>query len=309
MKEEAAKTLGLKPEELHEEVFKRRQRLILDATVAELAKLSPLEYDQVRVGKAQALGVRQKTLNDEVEKVRHGAKVHESGEASESLSPLPPEPWEHEVNGGALLDEIQKFIGRFVVIGSHAQVAVTLWVIFSYLLAIADYSTRLEIVSATMRCGKSLLLSILALLVRRPLPFSNISSAAVYRAIELEHPALLIDEVDTMSLMSGKSERAEELRGILNSGHAPTNAFVIRTEKVGDAHVPRKFSTWTPIAMAGIRGMPRTWEDRSIKIPMKRKPKERKVCDQSHGQTLRSEAQASPDDIESVRRCAHSAPG
>jgi len=80
-----------------------------------------------------------------------------------------------------------------------------------------------------------------------------------------------------MSLKSGKSERAEELRGIVNSGHTPTNAFVIRAEKVGDTHVPKKFSTWTPMAMAGIRGMPRTWQDRSIEIPMKRKPKGWKV--------------------------------
>src|SRR5262249_40060305 len=153
-----------KPEELHEEVFKRRQRLILEETVAELAKLSPLEYDQVRVEKAQALGVRQKTLNDEVEKVRHGAKVHESGEASESLSPLPPEPWEHEVNGGTLLDEIHKFIGRFVAVTSDVLVTLTLWVVFTYLLDIVDTSPRLAILSPTKRCGKTLVLSILSAL-------------------------------------------------------------------------------------------------------------------------------------------------
>jgi putative DNA primase/helicase len=57
----------------------------------------------------------------------------------------------------------------------------------------------------------------------------------------------------------------------------PTNAFVIRTEKVGDQHVPKKFSTWTAIAVAAIGRAPETWEDRSIEIRMKRKPAGRKV--------------------------------
>jgi putative DNA primase/helicase len=273
VQEEAAKRLGLTPEELFEQVREK----ITPATVADLAKLSPLEYDQVREANAQALGVRQSTLDGEVERARHGGEAHDPAEAAAALAPPPPEPWPDAVDGNTLLNDIHKFISRFVATTRHQLDALTLWIVFTYLLDIADYSTRLAISSPTMRCGKSLVLSVLALLVRRPLPFSNISPAAVFRAIDLEHPALLIDEVDTMSLKSGKSERAEELRGIPNSGHTPTNAFVIRTEKVGDAHVPRKFSTWTAIAMAGIRGMPRTWEDRSIEIKMKRKPPGRKV--------------------------------
>jgi hypothetical protein len=251
--------------------------LDLKARIHELAAGNDLEYELKREAIAEEFKIRVAVLDAAVTEQRAKTQAQRPGQASDSLAPPPPEPWPDEVDGCALLDEIHKFIGRFVVVGSHVQVAVTLWVVFSYLLDVADYSTRLTIISATMRCGKSLMLSILALLVRRPLPFSNISPAAVFRTIELEHPALLIDEVDTMSLKSGKSERAEELRGIVNSGHTPTNAFVIRTEKVGDAHVPRKFSTWTPIAMAGIRGLPRTWEDRSIEIRMKRKPKGREV--------------------------------
>jgi putative DNA primase/helicase len=119
-----------------------------------------------------------------------------------------------------------------------------------------------------------LLISILKALIHRPLATSNISPAAVFRTIELEHPSLLIDEVDTMSF---DSERGQELRGILNSGHARDSAYVIRTENVGDVHQPKKFSTWTPIAVAAIGSVPDTWADRSIMIPMKRKSSTRKV--------------------------------
>jgi len=152
VQEEAAQRLELTPEELYDQARKIGLKTV-DEIVADLARLSPLEYDQVRTQKAEALGVRLKTLDDAIEKARHGAEAQQSGESSTALAPPPPEPWPEEVDGSALLDEIYEFFGRFLVVNPHAQVAVTLWAPFTYLLDIADYSTRLTIISATMRCG------------------------------------------------------------------------------------------------------------------------------------------------------------
>jgi putative DNA primase/helicase len=73
----------------------------------------------------------------------------------------------------------------------------------------------------------------------------------------------LIDEADTFL------KNNEELRGVLNSGHTRTTAFVVRVE--GESHEPFKFSTWGPKAIAMIGTMPDTLQDRSVVIQLRRK--------------------------------------
>ena len=59
---------------------------------------------------------------------------------------------------------------------------------------------------------------------------------------------------------------------ILNSGHMERSAKVTRT--VGNTHDPTSFSTWSPMALAVIKKLPGTLEDRSIIIPMHRQTAE-----------------------------------
>ena len=107
------------------------------------------------------------------------------------------------------------------------------------------------------------------MLVPKPLSAANVTPATIFRAIDHWHPTLLIDETDTF--MSDKSE----LRGVLNSGHTRSQAYVIRC--VGDDLIPKQFSTWSPKAFAHIGRMHPTLEDRSIGIGLKRKLKTEKA--------------------------------
>jgi putative DNA primase/helicase len=100
---------------------------------------------------------------------------------------------------------------------------------------------------------------------------SNISPSAVFRTIDAEHPTLLVDEADSFARGN------EELRGILNSGHARATAYVIRNVKCDDELMQKRFSTWAAIAVACIGWLPDTWVDRSVVISMKRKPRARRV--------------------------------
>ena len=84
--------------------------------------------------------------------------------------------------------------------------------------------------------------------------------------IEVKRPTVLIDEADTFIPSS------EEMRGIINSGHSRASAFVTRT--VGDDFEPRQFSTWAPIATAGIGKLPGTIEDRGIAVNLRRRRKD-----------------------------------
>jgi putative DNA primase/helicase len=94
---------------------------------------------------------------------------------------------------------------------------------------------------------------------------ANITTAALFRAIEQWRPTMLIDEADTFL------RENEELRGVLNAGYRRATAYVVRNVPVGDSWEPRKFCVWGPVAIALIGSLPSTLADRSIHIRLRRK--------------------------------------
>lgn len=233
----------------------------LEATVARLARLSPLEYDRVREEEAKRLKVRAATLDKEVYRARKGQT-----EDGEQITPLVEEvqPWEEPTDGGELLEGIRGILTRYMVLPDFAAVVLALWVLGSYAFDAFRIWPKLTITSPEKRCGKSTLLTgLLAPMVHRGLVASNISPAAIFRVIDAWRPTLLIDEADTF--LNG----ADELRGVINSGHTKSGAFVVRT--VGDDHEPKRFSTWAPMAIAMIKSPPGTILDRSIVIQLRRR--------------------------------------
>ncbi len=230
---------------------------LLSTAVYRLAALSPLEYDRVRESEAKTLGVRVTTLDRVIAQTRGGTDK-EPPALVEDL-----EPWPAPVEGAALLETIHQRLTRHAVLPEGAASALSLWVLGSYAYDAFRIWPKLCITSPEKRCGKTTLMEVLGGLCQRALVASGISPAAVFRVIEAWRPTLLIDEADTF--LSGN----EELRGVINSGHTKSGAFVIRT--VGDDHEPRRFSTWAPMAIAMIRLPPGTILDRSLVIRLRRK--------------------------------------
>jgi len=237
------------------------------AAFARLAALTPMQYDRCRKAEADALGIRVETLDKEVRRARGEPEVDLAGTAV-MFPEL--EPWPDPVDGAELLDNIEGVIAKYVIIDAAARVAVVLWIVFTYLIDVVDTAPILGVTSPDKRCGKTTLLELLLLLVRRVLSSSNISAAALFRSIELWAPTFLIDEGDSFF---GQSD---ELRGLLNSGHKRATAYVIRT--VGDNHEPRRFCTWGAKAIAMIGRLSDTLEDRSIGVRMRRKLPSEKVA-------------------------------
>ena len=179
------------------------------------------------------------------------------------------EPWPEDVDGGALIAEMSEIVSRYLVTGKGAPIAAALYVLLSYAYDCFDICPFFTIISPQRRCGKTQLVDVLGCLVNRAVLTSNVSPAALYRSIEKFRPTLLIDEADTF--IHGKSE----LRGILNSGHRRSTAYILRC--VGDNHEPKPFSTWAPKVVALIGRLPSTLDDRSIVVPMKRKRADERV--------------------------------
>ena len=231
-------------------------RATVDAIMEELAGLDLVAYDRRRDAEAKRIGIRVGTLDQEM------AKRRPRGE--DDLGLVEPKPWPEPVDGEALLDEISATFARHLVLPAGAADAMALWVLHAHCHDSAEISPLLALTSPAPECGKSSALSLVGALVPSPLPGSNITAAAVFRAIEKWHPTLLVDEADTFL------KQNDELRGVINSGHWRRMAFVIRVVGEGGNMQPARFTTWAPKAIAMIGKLPSTLASRSIHIEMRR---------------------------------------
>jgi putative DNA primase/helicase len=232
-----------------------------EAAITELARLSELTYQRRRIREAQELKLPVAVLDKMVRKRR--------AQAEEDAAALPHwkvAAWDRAVDGGELLTDIEKLFRRYIVMPTGAGEALALWTMHAWTMDAGDISPFMALVSPTKRCGKTNVLTILYYLTPRSELASNISPSALFRYIEDVRPTLLIDEADSFA------KENEELRGILNSGHTRTGANVIRSVEVNGEHKPRRFSTWAPKAIATIRALADTLEDRSIVVMLQRKP-------------------------------------
>ena len=267
----------------------------LEADLKRLASLSLIDYERCRAEEAKRLNVRTSVLD----KLIKPYQVDEEEEGREpSLFPN-IEPWDDEVDGVALMDEIASIIERHIVCEKNTTHAATLWIAFSWCIDVMQVSPIACITAPEKRCGKTQLLNLIGMLCMKPLPASNITAAALFRSIEAFKPTLLIDEAD--SFLKDK----EELRGIINSGHTKASAFVIRT--VGDNHEAKRFSTWGAKAISGIGQLSDTLKDRSILLELRRKqPHEKRDklrhTDSSQFETNRRKlARWAADNMEALR--------
>ena len=95
----------------------------LSQTVPRLARLQPIEYEQVRETEAQRLGVRVTALDKAVIAARR-AEQFDGGKPK--MFPTVT-PWVDPVDGAELLSEIHATIKRFIVCEDATAVAATLW--------------------------------------------------------------------------------------------------------------------------------------------------------------------------------------
>ena len=247
-------------------------------TISRLASLSDVEYDQCRVSEAERLGCRVTSLDKDRAKAMKTST--DDGAVFEEVV-----PWSKPVNGAELLDDIEATIRRHLVCDEASYLAATLWIVLTWAIELVQVAPIAAITSPEKGCGKTQMLTLLGKLSRRPILASNISSAALFRAVDAWQPTLLIDEADAFM------RENEELRGVINAGHTRDTAFVVRV--VGDDYQPVKFNVWGPKAIAGIGHLPETIEDRAIHLRMRRKTPDEAVtrlrhADPNHFETLKA---------------------
>jgi len=258
-----------------------------EAMIARLAGLHDLAYYRVRDDSAKGLGIKSGDLDKLVakERKRQAAEAEATSEGGSSVLFDEVEPWPEPVDGAVLLDHMTSTIQRFTVLSVDQARACALWAAFTWFIDGANVAPLLNVTSPEPRCGKSTLGELVKEMVARPLYASNITPAALFRAVEKWKPTLLIDETDAFL------NEKEELRGIINAGHYRSTAYVIRV--VGEALEPKQFCTWGAKALIGIGKIAHTLTDRSVVIELRRKLETERVEKVRH---------AEADLFETIRR-------
>lgn len=174
-----------------------------------------------------------------------------------------------------LLTTVENLLRRYVRFpDEHGPTALALFVLHTHAIDAADVTPYVYIKSPQKRSGKTRVLEALALPAHTPLRASSISAAAIFQAVERWRPTLLIDEAD--AIFASRSEKAEELRGIINGGNR-RGSVAIRGTQDGE---PVMFSTYCAKVLAGIDTgkLPDTIRDRSIVVGLERKLRTEQVA-------------------------------
>jgi hypothetical protein len=185
-----------------------------------------------------------------------------------------PNAWRPYLAGA--LDNTESFLRRFVVFPSpHEAVAAALWTAHTHVVDAAEVSPYLQVTSPEKRSGKTRLLDVLELLVRKPWRAVSPSEAVIYRKVEADQPTLLLDEVDT-TFGTRASERTEGIRALLNAGNR-RGTTVPRMVGEGRKMRVHDFPTFCPKVLAGIGQLPDTVADRSIAVSLQRRARNEPV--------------------------------
>jgi putative DNA primase/helicase len=128
----------------------------VDAEIARLAALSPVEYEQQRKDAAEQLGMRASILD----KLVRAERPDDDNKQGGAIDLPEPEPWPEPVNGALLLSNIADAIRDYVVMSDAARDTTALWSLHSYLLDQSLVTPRLAISSPEKRCGKTTLLDV-----------------------------------------------------------------------------------------------------------------------------------------------------
>ncbi len=217
------------------------------------------------------------TAGVELTKLARTAPIWEPGEIlAEPAAPhkrTKSDPPQHVARseGATLIDDVRRFLARFVIYpSSHAHVAHVLWIAHTHLMDAWESTPRLAFLSPEPASGKTRSMEVTELLVPDPVAAVNVTPAYLFRKVGGADgpPTILFDEIDTV--FGAKAKEHEELRALLNSGHrrgAVAGRCVVRGATVATEEI----SSFSAVALAGLGWLPDTILTRSVIIRMRRR--------------------------------------
>ena len=176
-----------------------------------------------------------------------------------------PEPWPEPVNLADVLEQHVALMKRHIFVSEESLVAAALWACATHATDMLDSIGYLRITSPDRSCGKSTFARLLEGSLRKPLYVASVTTASLFRLIEMMTPSLIMDECDNLLKTNA------ELLSMLNVGITRKEAKVYRC--VGDNDEVREFTVFGPKLICGIGEVAGPLASRCITILMHRRPK------------------------------------
>jgi len=247
-------------DELDQYIIQQNAERDDEQELGRLARLSAVKYEREREAAAEKLGMRVSALDSAVAAER----TQIAGDQTAFLGHWNIQPWPEPVDGATLLKELRSHFVRYAVVPQHADKAIALWILHTYVFDEFDITPYLAVTSPTRRCGKSLVLTLLYWLCQRAKKNDSMSKAAIFRSVERDKPTLCLDEVSWV--VDNKDERQNIL-----CGGFERNGYAEVCEGEGANITPKLYSTFCPRAFGLIGKLVPVLMDRSIEIQMQRK--------------------------------------
>ena len=178
-------------------------------------------------------------------------------------------PWPQEVDGYELLEAINCRIREYIWMTPEQAIAVTLWIVVTYLIDRLALFPILFITSPLLSCGKTRLCQVIARLVADPYISTDLSAAAFYETIDTRSPTLIIDEAKNFLQLDKRLHR------LINGCYTRETAHV--HIKVGRG--VREYRTFGPKVLSLIGELPPDTVSRTLRVNMVRKPQEIEVAE------------------------------
>ena len=195
--------------------------------------------------------------------VKRKVKGVANGTASSSTGKVPE-------TDTALATDLMTFIRRYVVMDEAKLLTVALWIVHTHCFERFEQTPYLAVTSPEKQCGKSRLLEVLSLLVRRPWMLTQPSEAVVFRNVHAMRPTMLLDETDAI-FNPKTADRHEGLRAMLNAGHRKGTTV---PRCLGGGERIMNFRVYCPKVLAGIGTLPDTVSDRAVPVRLQRKTRD-----------------------------------
>jgi hypothetical protein len=177
-----------------------------------------------------------------------------------------------DIDGRDLLNCIRTLFSDHVIF-RDARIPTLLgaWTLGTYFFKAFRFYGYVWVNSPVKRCGKSLLLDILSLVCFNSTSrLVDPSSSFLFREVDRNDGTLVLDEIE--SLGGADKDQKSELISLLNAGFQ-RGSQAPRMESKNREFVVTYFNAYSPKAMAGIKSIVDTLEDRSFRIGMARKKK------------------------------------
>lgn len=171
------------------------------------------------------------------------------------------------ISGAELLERVETFLRRFVVMGEDLPPLLALWLIGTYCYMVFEYFPYVVLRSPEKRCGKSRTLDLIAMLgFNAHQPTASPTEAQIFREPREDGGVQIYDEIEGMTT---DKERWSAVTSVFNAGFHK-GQVVTRYRKASQGQQKETFETYVPRAIASISSLESTLEDRSIMIMMQR---------------------------------------